>query len=140
MQISLYFGHPVNTYGTELEQRLMKKIYEAFPGRRIVNPNMSDHQRGYDRYKALTGCGMDYFNQEVLPSCHGGVFLAFRDGKWGAGVFKEALYYSDRGFPIWRIDPEGFIDHLVLANVQPLTVEETRDRIRTASGATIPYI
>lgn len=139
MHKRLYFGHPVNTYDTELEKRLLRKVMGAFPYSQIVNPNEPQHQEGYERHKRTSGNGMNYFSEEVLPNCHGGVFLPFRDGKWGAGVFKEAQYYSDRGFPIWVINPDGFIDHLRLANVQPLSVEETRARIRTADGKTIPY-
>ncbi len=139
MQLRMYFGHPVNAYDTELEQRLVRKIAEAFPMWEIENPNQPKHQERYDQYKIATGNGMTYFTEEVLPSCRGGIFLPFRDGKWGAGVFKEAQYYSDRNFPIWSINAEGFVGQLVLANIHPLSIEETRARIRTSDGKIIPY-
>ena len=139
MSKRLYFGHPVNTYNTDLEARLIQQISEAFPDWEIENPNQKCHQEGYNRWKESTGNGMKYFTEQVLPSCQGGIFLPFRDGAWGAGVFKEAKFYSDKGQPIWVIASDGNIMPLELSSVQSLSVEETRARIRTPSGETTPY-
>ena len=135
----LYFGHPVNTYNTDLESRLLHQIFNAFHGWEIENPNQECHQLGYARWKETTGNGMDYFVHHVLPSCHGGIFLPFRDGAWSAGVFKEAHFYAKQGLPIWIITHDGNITLLDLSSIEPLTIDETRSRIRTASGETIPY-
>lgn len=140
MEQRLFFSHPVNTYGTPLEASLLKKIQEAFPVWEIVNPNEPCHQEGYDRHKQTSGNGMNYFIEEVLPSCHGNIALRFRNGDWPAGVYKEAKYYEDRGLPTYTITPEGFVGFAgLLGIVIPLTVEETRARIRTPDGKTIPY-
>lgn len=144
MERELYFGHPVNAYKTPqvpcpLEDELLRKIAEAFPAWKIVNPNEPKHQTGYEDWKATTGNGMGYFINEVMPSCHGGIFLPFRDGRWGAGVFKEAQFFENEHFPIWTITPEGFISHARLEGIVPLTVDETRARVRTPDGKIIPY-
>lgn len=135
----LYFGHPINTYGTDLENHLLECISRFFAGWDIENANQKRHSEGYEHWKKMTGNGMDYFTKQVLPSCHGGVFLPFRDGKFGIGVFTEAKFYAERGLPIWAITPDGAIAPMDLSAIQPLTVEETRSRIRTASGETAPY-
>lgn len=139
MQKRLYFGHPVNTYNTDLESQLLQRTSEAFPDWEIENPSHKCHQKGYARWKETTGNGMDYFTKQVLPSCQGGIFLPFRDGALGAGVYKEAKFYADQEYPIWMIAPDGTISPLDLSAVPFLTVEETRFRIRTASGETVPY-
>jgi hypothetical protein len=137
----LYFGHPVNTYGTSLENRLIQLILERFEGAIIENPNMPEHQKGYEEWKATHDNGMAYFTEIVLPRCIGGVFLPFRDGAWGAGVHKEALWFAARGLPVWSIDTDGVIIHFLPSdsNLKVLTPEETRLRIRDEKGKSLPY-
>ena len=135
----LYFGHPINTYNTDLESELLRRISRVFPDWEIENPNQKCHQEGYAHWNKTTGNGMNYFTERVLPSCHGGIFLPFRDGSWGTGVFKEAKFYTDKRQPIWVIVHDGNIMPFDLSAIQPLTIEETRIRIRTASGETVPY-
>ena len=140
----LYFGHPVNTYNTELEGILLGTIFENFAAWEIENPNQKKHQEGYQRYKEEKGNGMLYFD-EVLQNCSGGIFLAFRDGKWGAGVAKEALNLLNRGLPVWQIRFVG--DVVIIEELESidfteeniLSVEETRARIRDKDGNTLPY-
>ena len=139
MQPKLYFGHPVNTYGTELEEKLLGAIAVAFVGWEIENPNQPKHEEGYQRFKKENGNGMLYFTEKVLPLCKSGIFLPFRDGKWGAGVYKEAKYFADWNFPVWMINPLGIIEYTYLQEIHPLSVEETRERVRAADGAIIPY-
>lgn len=138
-QKKIYFGHPINTYNTELEKQLLKKIREIFSGWKIENPNQKHHRNGYKHWENTTGNGMNYFVKKILPNCHYGVFLAFRDGKLGAEVFKEAKHLSEKGCPIWQIFADGTIIRLNLMATQSLTIEETRSRIRTKTGKTIPY-
>ena len=47
MRPTLYFAHPVNVYGTELESNLLARIVGEFPGYDIVNPNAPQHLAGY---------------------------------------------------------------------------------------------
>ena len=135
MQKRLYFGHPINVYHTELERFLLEKIAEEFPDWEIENPNQPRHDAGYQEWQEKTGRGMNYFFEVVLPECRGGVFLPFRDGAWGMGVFGEAEFLRDRGFPLWHVTVDGTI--LPIANldeVSVLSVAETRLRIRTDKG------
>lgn len=136
----LYFGHPINAYDTDLEQRLLARITSGFTGWTVENPNQPKHQEGYERYGRETGRGMDYYTREVLPACRGGVFLPFRDGAWGAGVFLEAqAIAARRGGRVWVIHWHGQIQRVDLSKVRALTVEETRKRIRDASGNRLPF-
>jgi len=139
----LYFGHPITLYGKELETFLLTTIKEAFPDAVIVNPADKEHGDGYERFKAETGNGMRYFEEEVLPSCNGGVFIAFRDGKWGAGVFKELDFFHERGLSIWEIDVRGIITVLdgpfEAIRSRTLSVPETRLRIRDGKGNPLPF-
>lgn len=128
--MNVYFGHPINTYGTDLEERLLIAIAVRFPGCPVCNPAGPKHQDGYAQYVAAGRRGMDYFFEEILPRCQAGVFLAFPDGKWGAGVYAEAAWLAERGHPIWQIDASGAIEPLDLATAEVLSVEETRARVR----------
>lgn len=140
MNDKIYFGHPINTYDTELEGQLLQRISEIFPAWFIENPNEEYHQEGYEFWKRLYGNGMGYYYQEVLPHCSIGVFLLFRDGKWGAGVFGEAKFLYNRGCQIFKINAEGKVTKIhFLDATQVLTIEETRKRIRTESGEIVPY-
>ena len=136
----IYFGHPINAYDTELENQLLQRISEVFPVWFIENPNEEYHQEGYQFWKKFSGNGMDYYYKEVLPNCSAGIFLPFRDGKWGAGVLAEAEFLHNRGCPIFQIDTEGRVTKIdFLDPIQALSIEETRKRIRTESGETVPY-
>mgnify|MGYP001562707402 FL=1 len=139
MKGRIYFGHPINTYDTQLERFLLAQIAACFPNLEIENPNQKHHADGYRRYSASGGKGMDYYFREVLPACTEGIFLPFRDGAWGAGVFGEAKYLADRGCPICQMTHEGFISSVDLDSIRALTVEETRFRIRTLNGKVAPY-
>lgn len=135
----LYFGHPINTYNTTLEERLLRQISLSFPSWEIENPNQKHHEKQYEHWKKTTGTGMNYFTKQVLPNCHGGIFLPFRDGAWSSGVFMEAEFIAGKRWPIWMIVPNGGITALSLSGCTSLTREETISRVRTASGEIIPY-
>lgn len=137
----LYFGHPINVYDTDLERALLLRIAVGFPDWEVENPNQKKHDEGYARYKRETGRPMDYYALEVLPACDGGVFLPFRDGAWGAGVFKEMEVIAGRGCPIWEIRWDGTLLtlDLAVARSRVLSVEETRARVRDAAGHPLPF-
>ncbi|MGB7957920.1 MAG: hypothetical protein WCF77_03730 [Minisyncoccia bacterium] len=138
--LKIYFGHPMNTYGTPLETRLLAEIGSAFPRLCIENPNQPRHQEGCRRWEAETGNPMGYFFEEVLPSCHAGIFLPFRDGMWGHGVFGEAVVLLEQESRIWEISPSGIITPIdVLDGSRELSIDETLARIKTASGEWAPY-
>ena len=133
----LYFGHPINVYDTPLEWHLIGAIVASteFLGWEIENPNQPKHEAGYKR------TGMSYYFEAVLPTCRGGVFLPFRDGRWGQGVFGEMKWFHDHGHPIWQITHLGHVDRLrtLPAPATILSVEETRARIRTADRQRLAY-
>lgn len=133
----LYFGHPLNVYGTPLEAKLLAEIESRFPDWAIVNPNRPEHQAGYAEYEKThvdkdgKPTGMGYFFEVVLPTCDGGAYLAFRDGMFGRGVFGEAEWQQLRGLPTWEIAPDGTITALG-APIDPargLTREQTWARL-----------
>lgn len=136
----VYFGHPVNVYNTDLEISLLKRISSMFPSLEIENPNQEIHEKGYQEYKRKTGEGMKYFMLEVLPSCRMGIFLPFRDGKWGAGVFKEAQRLEEMGMSVFEISAEGDFKVMNMGEInRVLSVEETRARIRDKDGNFLSY-
>lgn len=137
----LYFAHPLNTYNTELEAKLIETIKREFPHWDIENPNQKYHDDGVGRWKAKTGNPMDYYIHELLPvCCKGGIFLPMRDGKWSAGVFLEAQFFLYRGMPVWKIDHNGLITPINRLNSRDsLGVEETRRRQRDSQGNRVPY-
>lgn len=140
MKPKLYFGHPVNTYGTDLEKQLLARIQEIFPSCDVVNPSDESHCKEYERWAKEKGNGMNYFLDKVVPSCQGGVFLAFRNGHWGAGVWKEAKVLNSAGKPALEISFKGslfLIDFQDESSV--LSIDETRARIRDKDRRSLPY-
>lgn len=130
----LYYMHPMNTYGTELESRQLERISKIFKGWEIVNPNTPEHQEGCQRVKKETGNAMPYFI-ELASSCHGGVALPFRDGKFGSGIWAEALAIRQNHYPVWQLTFDGQFSLLNTADDDlQLNVEETRKRIRSDDG------
>lgn len=135
----LYFGHPINVYNTDLENELLRIIKASFVTWVIENPASHSHEEAFQERKARTGNGMGYFFEEVIPKCAGGIFLPFRDGKFGAGVFEEAELLAHLTRPVYQITPEGIITSLRLDESLRLTVSETKSRIRTTDGKLAPY-
>ncbi|MBU4348339.1 hypothetical protein KJ671_02480 [Patescibacteria group bacterium] len=133
MKMKIYFGHPINTYNTGLEAELLKKIGWFFPDWEIENPNQKHHSEGYKKHS------MGYFLEKVIPKCKAGIFLPFRDGKLGIGVFKEARSLYKLHCPIYIITFKGLIQKLKLSETDVLTIEETRTRIRDSKGRSLPY-
>ncbi len=142
----LYFGHPINAYGTELQQELLRKIAFAFPDWEIFNPDGPEHDAAYKEYAKThvdgdgKPTGMGYFFEVILPTCRGGVFLPFRDRMFGKGVFGEASWLFERKFPVWEITPDGIILPIrQLDAARCLTRDATRERIRFPDGSSKPY-
>ncbi len=143
MESKIYFAHTVNSYDTDLEKEQLS-LTKKFFGVRIENPNQPHHQKGYATYKERykdhpTKSGMTYFYEEVLPGCDMCVCQIFLDGKWGAGVAHEAIFFLERGQPVWVIQPsDNKIRRLTTEEENMLiskndsillSIEETRFRI-----------
>ena len=70
---------------------------------------------------------MLYYYQEVLPLCQAGIFLPFRDGKWGAGVFGEAEFFLKKGQLVYQITHLGAVTPIIdLEEIHPISIAETR--------------
>jgi len=134
-QAFLYFAHPVNTYGTASERKLVPYIFEfflqAFEVVKIENPNTEEHCKNYAKWKqAYASNGMNYFIEEVLPKCNCAIFLPFRDNTIGAGVWKEVQYFLNLQLPVWMINRTGKITPILSRPKHLcLSVKETKSRI-----------
>jgi len=142
----LYFGHPINVYGSPLQAELLRAISATFRTWEIVNPDGPEHEAAYKEYAKTRvdgdgkPTGMGYFFEKILPTCEGGVFLPFRDGMFGKGVFGEASWLQERKFPIWQVTHLGVISPILrLDEKLCLTREATRERIRHADGSSKLY-
>lgn len=139
MTKKLYYMHPISTYGTSLEDEQIELISSLFPGWVIINPNRPEHQEGYRLLEKETGNGMPYFT-ELAAQCQGGIMLPFRDGKIGAGVFKEAVRLIQNDCPVWELTFDGKLSKVdTLDESRKLSVEETIERIRDKDGNTKEY-
>jgi len=138
--MGIYYMHPINTYGTALEARQLKQIAEIFPCHHtIVNPNELMHQRAYEDAQRILGDGMRYF-LALAEQCTMGVALPFRDGKLGAGIFKEACHMTKFGHHVWLLTHDGDLSQFDQKDVsRVLTVEETSQRVRNPDGSLRPY-
>lgn len=135
----LYFGHPINVYNTGLEQELLREIRTQFVGWIVENPNQPHHDEAYMARKKSGQNPMGYFFDEVLPECDGGIFMPFRDGKFGAGVAGEAKNLAVRGCSIWQIDHLGNVSQWDPNDESTvLSIDDTRARVRE-SGGFLPY-
>ena len=139
----LYFAHPVNTYNTPLESKLLDRFAFWFPQSEILNPNAPKHQRRVnDMRKDDPNVNvMEYF-KSVASDCDGVIILPFGDGKIGAGIYAEAEVISAKGGIIWMVYPK-LMTPCMVPSLDPtlrLTVEETRERVYLNSKRTIrPY-
>lgn len=110
-----YFAHATNAYNKPIEKAALQFIADNIAGGdigRIENPNQPHHQEGYDRYAERVKRsyknhkGMNYFYDEVLPGCGSCVAMPYLDGRVGLGVAGEALWFLERGLPVWYMEPD----------------------------------
>lgn len=142
MTRSIYFAHPINTYGTDLEEALIQMIARRFHGRHIVNPGSPEHQAKFEAYMAAGAKEMDYFIDLIERECDELILLAFPptaevrppgpspNGGIGAGVYLEAAKAHGWAHPVWEIIPSGEIYTWAPNPSRMLTIDETRARIR----------
>jgi hypothetical protein len=136
----IYFAHPLNTYDTDLEKRLLARIVEEFPGKWVLNPNRPDFDAGVQRYIASHGNPMLFYVIEVLPYCTGGtVGLPMRDGMWTTGAYLELFEAFKFEYPIYSINADGAIKQLERMPSGALTIKESRERMRNPDKSFKPY-
>ena len=136
----VYFMHPINTYGTPLETKMLALIATKFPGYDIVNPADQMHA---DKVAELRRADpkanvMPYFT-ELARSCDTGVVLPFGDGMWGAGICGETDEMLANGKFVWVINPTTVTFVPKVPPNRRLSIEETRARIRNPDGSSKPY-
>lgn len=121
----VYFAHPVSDYGTLFETQVL----DAMHGIQVLNPNQPVHALGYAQH------GMPYFKPLCL-SCDACVFLAFPDGRIGAGVAQEIRHFLAAGRPVNEIlAPGRFAPRLFeIQETRLLTFEQTRNAVARFRG------
>lgn len=118
----VYFAHPVSDYGTDREKLCLDVLNEKF--KNILNPNQPVHNEAYLVY------GMSYF-EDLVKSCSSLVAVAFADGEWGMGVWREAEEMARSGRTVFQLTPEtGEIKQVDINDIRPLSVNETRRRVK----------
>jgi hypothetical protein len=134
----LYFAHPINTYGTALEEACLALIRERFPDYEIINPSDQVHKDKVDEMRRENpGVNVMPYFLSLAELCQIAVVLPFGDGMWGAGVCDEAERVRSKGWFVWVIDPATckFAD----IPMKRLSVDETRARVRNPDGTIKPY-
>lgn len=121
--MKIYFVHPINTYGDQIEKYAIDAIFRLYPDCILVNPNSDQHQIGYLQ------SGMMY-SRAIILSCDRLVVLPFSDGSIGAGMAKEINWALKNGKKVIQLKPFGDIEEIFnLAFYRVLTVDETRDKL-----------
>lgn len=130
----VYFAHPINTYKTEIEINCLQLIKDKF-GDNIMNPSDDLIQKHLQEYRQEYPNDYMVYFKDLLNECDAIVYLPFRDGMIGAGVWYECKVMNDKGGALYVIDLEN---NVILdidfgtVDSKKLTVEETRIRIKTS--------
>jgi hypothetical protein len=123
----IYFAHPINTYNTAFESRVIRLIAREFPGEKILNPNNASIEAAYKK------SGMDVF-KKLVEKCDKLICLPFNDKTIGAGKAKEinwALYDKKPCYMILSTDPFDYEEIKSLDKYEVLSVEETRAKLKS---------
>lgn len=119
---SVYFAHPISTYGTSEEARALMSMEDA--GFSVVNPSQHCHQES---------CGNDMTKWAALAAtCDGLAFMPFADGAIGAGVVMEVETVLAQDKPLYQVSHQmGGLRPVFNwpGNRKLLSVEQTRERI-----------
>jgi hypothetical protein len=122
----IYFAHPVNTYNTFIEAKVIEKIQEQFPDQVILNPN---HPYIAHLYKKQ---GMKIF-KKLVKMCDILICLPFEGGEIGAGKAKEISWGLKKETPCYYIcntQPFEYERIYTLNGYNVLTVKETREKLK----------
>lgn len=124
MKTRIYFAHPINTYGTILEDYFLE--YFSRDHLEIVNPNQPIHQEGYEKE------GMEYFKR-LVQSCDKLYAIGFPDNTIGAGIAKEMNWMKEKGGVVLFLPFFTKYEEMVVPcenQFKVLTVEETRQKLK----------
>jgi hypothetical protein len=98
--MKVYAAHPITSYGTEHEARMLAHLTAYFPEAEIVNPSAQSWQTD-DDWLADWGA--------LLPSLDLLVVFAAPDGTIGAGCLREVADALARCVPVLVLDRRGHL-------------------------------
>lgn len=121
-----YFAHPITIYNTRKEGVLIDMINKTtfLSNPWVLNPNSEYHEC---QYKLK---GMDYF-LNLVDECDALIIYPFEDNAIGAGIAKEALRALHSKKRVYMIDAKTFEMYEIWELNNYLTVEETREKIKS---------
>lgn len=137
--MKIYFAHPVNTYNDDTD-RLCINIIKNELGNQIINPSDDLIQSTFKEYRLKHPDTYMEFFKDLVSSCDTIVYLPFKDGKIGAGIWFEVKSVSENGGKIFEINlnktDDVYLNPLMEVdfehvNNNKLSVDETRIRIKT---------
>ena len=129
----IYFAHPINTYKTDIEKLCIEIIKNHFPNHSIINPSDDYYQLDFNKFRADNPTNYMIYFKYLVDKCSIVVYLPFKDGKIGAGIWYEIHQLIDRSDEIYSIDLNNkslnkvSIDYV---DYNKLSIEETRERIK----------
>ena len=125
----LYFAHVITDYGTVFEQRALRALADAFPDHEIINPGNPAYTDAIGVLYPLAG--FELF-EAIARRCEIVVASPFPDGLHGAGVYGELKAGKAAGAQVLELGRDYSLRILDLDGVTPLSVAETKARVRPA--------
>ena len=132
-ETTIYFAHPINTYGSEIESKAIQSIENKFINSTIINPGEQKYQDEFIGYRENNPQDYMKYFKDLVNECSVIVYLPFTDGMIGAGIRYEVYQLNKKFDSIYEINPNDYsirkVDMTHVDN-QSLSVEETRGRIK----------
>jgi len=95
----IYFGHPRLYYNTKWETKAIQMIQKKWPNLIVLNPNQRNR---FEKNVKKSGFKIFY---TLVDRCEIGAFMLMENGKWGAGIFREAQQMEKSGKKIFEVNP-----------------------------------
>lgn len=141
--MTVYFAHAISDYDTDRERAAESALRAQFGV--VVNPNQQAHRNGYAVYmESVHSYDPMGFWTNLVRHCDVLAYMPTKDFHIGPGVAREVLEAIVWGKPVFQIDLSGSgTPHLLRLNAQTLppmrvlTIEEMRERIKTAKEARV---
>lgn len=136
----MYYMHPLTTFETGLDHDQFIYISHKFANDwHIVHPSPSDSRDDYIKLGAVAGYNAPYL-ADLANSCHGLVFLPFRDGKVPFDMVDTILNFLDAKYRVWELRHDGRLLHFrTFDPSRALTHGETLHRTFREDGTRKPY-
>lgn len=130
---TIYFAHPVNIYNTDIEKKCIELINQKFKNCIIINPGDDYYQNDFKGYREKNPENYMIYFKNLVEGCSIIVYLPFRDGMIGAGVWYEIHQLSNFVDSIYEINLiDNDINNVSIDYVDQhkLSIDETRIRIK----------